>query len=106
MSENDDGRVESRLGAISGGYNSGVDKIQEMQARAVEHERMRRPKPKERFLAVLQKGKKPVAEREPTEKEKKFASLPKVGPRPNSISPSFRTKLGNAQSDESVVLKG
>ena len=106
MSENDDRRVESRLGAISGGYNSSVDKIQEMQARAVEHQRLEGPEPKEQFLAVLQKGKKPVAEREPTEKEKKYASLPKAGPRPNGVSSSFRAKLGNAQSDENVVLKG
>ena len=76
------------------------------QARAVEHQRLNGPKPKEQFLAVLQKGKKPVAEREPTEKEKKYASLPKAGPRPNGVSSSFRAKLGNTQSDENVVLKG
>ena len=106
VSENDDRRVEARLGAISGGYNSSPDKIQEIQARAAEHERMGRPKPKRQFLEVLAKGKKPQSERELTEKEKKYASLPKSGPRPNGVAASFRAKLGKVQSDENVVLKG
>ena len=106
VSENDDRRVEARLGAITGGYNATADKIQEIQARAAKHERLGRLTPKERFGAILKKGKNPDPEQELSEKEKKYESLPKGAPRPNGISPSFRAKLGLGNSEEDIVLKG
>ena len=106
MAENDEGRVEARLGAVRGGFGASADKIQELEARRLEFERQTRPSPKTRFSTHLESRKEGEQERVMSPKERKLRELPSVGPRPSAVHPRVRRLLGREESDGDVVLKG
>jgi hypothetical protein len=106
LAETDDGRVEARLGAVRGGFGSSADKIGELEARRLQFERQMRPPPTTRFSDLLRGEKEAEGEPEMSAKEKKLQELPRKGPQISGVPPRVRTRLGRAEADGDVVLKG
>ena len=102
----DDRRVAPLPMVVAGGMTATAEGIAELERRRIKVERQRRPKPTKDFGAIL-KRKATEDEEEPSEKEKRFAELPKKGPRPGLVHPSQRDAYGrDEESDEPVILKG
>jgi hypothetical protein len=93
MAEEDDRRVEARLGSAGRGLSANPEQIEALRLRQAQQEKLTRPPPTQAFSAVLgkQAGATPAAVPEPSKKETKRAALPKGAPRPGG--PRGRTLL-------------
>ena len=107
MAENDGNRVESRLPTMGRGFGATPERIADIQQRAAELEKLNKPKPTESFQKVFSRRAGAKSAQEPTEKEKRFKSLPKRGPVPGLVHPSLRDVYGrDGEADDNVVIKG
>jgi hypothetical protein len=94
MAEQDDRRVEARLGSAGRGLSANPENIELLRQRQAQQEKLTRPPPSQPFSAVLQEqaaapeaARQAVAEKasrddKASRKEARWAALPKSGPRP------------------------
>lgn len=99
-------RVELNLSFVGNGLQSTPEKIEQMQRRQQELERLQRPKTTAEFAKVL--GEKSGAiPRILSKKEQKLRSLPKRGPKPGLVHPGQREVYSrDEQCENTIVLKG
>ncbi|HET6343503.1 MAG TPA: hypothetical protein VFH51_01170, partial [Myxococcota bacterium] len=89
MAEQDDRRVEARLGSAGRGLSANHENIEALRQRQAQQEKLTRPPPSQPFSAVLgAQAAAPAtaadkADEKVSSKEAKWAALPKAGPRPS-----------------------
>lgn len=94
---------------VRSGNNATAEGIRELEDRRIQAERLARLKPTIPFSDILaKKASERDEEPELSEKEKRFAALPKKGPAPGLVHPAQRAAYGRDDDEvqETVVLKG
>ena len=113
MADDGDRRVEPSVGLVGRGIGATPERINELQRRALEAEKLDRPKPAREFSAVMADVAADAPDPDEEElslKEKKQRALPKKGPRPGLVHPSQRDVYGREregdEDEDPVILKG
>lgn len=111
MADDDDRRVELRIGLVGRGLGTTPERINELQRRALEAQKLDPVKPTREFSEVMADAATDGPDEEKlSEKEQKTRALPKKGPRPGLVHPAQRSVYGREREEDEeedpVILKG
>ena len=101
----DDRRVEGRIGQVGSGYGATAERIAEIQQRAVQVEKLTRPRPSTAFSTLIQKKRDDSAKASPEEglqEDEEKHPKSRIG----MAHPSQRATYGRSDEAEPILIKG